>query len=360
MIVAAKIAIVLAIAITCAAVYWRRERDAVLYRPRRPDEDDVEQLVAMSYAIRLRRRSEAALICALALATVGGALYWIAPARTDLQVQERPAAGDIALPPPKPSPEPGREAEPVIASATTAQPNPVKVEGTVRAPRWWALAGLALLGAGAGFLVVGKGTVAKATGVTLASVGTLTATGTLLEFKVDSLLNIDKLPIEVSFPRTASVFAGGGLERLGELPGFGLGSAELKLEKVNAEAELDRIGETWAQRRASGRVGKLLLIGSTDRLALRRSLRSQYEANVGLARARAEAVKERLLEKTKHLPAGRQIEPHDVLVLVSGPGRTSGVALTSAERIGGVPDDRRVDVWAFWGWDEKTLPPVQR
>ena len=68
--------------------------------------------------------------------------------------------------------------------------------------------------------------------------------------------------------------------------------------------------------------------------------RRRFESNYGLARARAEAVKERLTKCTPSIGADA------LLALVAGPGTTP--ATPNADR-SGFGADRRVDVWALWG-----------
>jgi hypothetical protein len=142
-----------------------------------------------------------------------------------------------------------------------------------------------------------------------------------------------------------------GLQRLATFPNFKIGSAELDFESAGVQNEIERVKKLWAESRSDHRMDALLLIGSTDRLPLRRSLQSQFDANVGLARARADAVKSRLLEATQSLPVSDQIRESDILVLVSGPGQTPVPNPNpSVDRLPiGFSEDRKVDVWALWG-----------
>ena len=67
----------------------------------------------------------------------------------------------------------------------------------------------------------------------------------------------------------------------------------------------------------------------------------RFESNFGLAQARAEAVKTRIVQ------CG--IRESNVLAMVFGPQHTPDLTGKKPPK-DGYPDDRRVQVWALWAW----------
>jgi hypothetical protein len=195
----------------------------------------------------------------------------------------------------------------------------------------WALmaSGTAALLVGGGLLAFGRSSWTRATG-SLALLSGLTANGYLIkEVKVGDLFKVEP-NVEVRLDRLRQQLSEFGPEHLQTLSGFAPGEAAL----VPAmEAPLQEVCRRWKAHGAGPRRGLLLVIGSTDRVALGRDARGRYESNVGLARARAEQVRQRLMDC---IP-GDQLMP-----LVSGPRDTPQ---------GGEPgsaNDRSVVVWAMW------------
>jgi len=75
---------------------------------------------------------------------------------------------------------------------------------------------------------------------------------------------------------------------------------------------------------------------------------ASIDANVSLARARAESVKNALIEKCS-TTNGCAMKDDQVVVLVSGPLHTPTRELSPpATQRDGFPEDRRVDVWVIW------------
>jgi hypothetical protein len=149
-------------------------------------------------------------------------------------------------------------------------------------------------------------------------------------------------------PADKSKVAGIGPELIGSFPNFPLGSSLLDTASRDVDREMARVLERWTAARKAGRSGVLLIIGSTDRVPLSPDSRRRFDANIGLAVARAETVKSHLLDRTKDLKEIR-IRDEQVLTLVSGPRQTPESHATAA-RDHGFAQDRRVDVWAFWSW----------
>jgi hypothetical protein len=103
--------------------------------------------------------------------------------------------------------------------------------------------------------------------------------------------------------------------------------------------KLQRVCERWRTQGGTNQRGLVLVVGSTDRVALGRVALVQYESNVGLARARAEQAKIRLRQCA--------IPDNQILTLVSGPRNTPLRSGTDALAMG-FAEDRRVDIWALW------------
>ncbi|MFC0585026.1 hypothetical protein ACFFG3_10240, partial [Ralstonia solanacearum] len=133
------------------------------------------------------------------------------------------------------------------------------------------------------------------------------------------------------FKRALSEF---GPEQLGVVDDFESGRADVR---PHMGETIRAVCDKWRAHGDRGQHGLLLVIGSTDRVRLSPTSATQYESNVGLARARAEQVKARLLDCS--IPTGQMV------TMVSGPRYTpaSGVVVPSdAAR------DRSVVVWALW------------
>lgn len=112
-----------------------------------------------------------------------------------------------------------------------------------------------------------------------------------------------------------------------------------------AEAMLDKACAAWRERLAKGYDGLFLAIGTTDRLPLRAASRTRYDANTGLAQARAAMAARRLLDTCKSADDAK-LKPEQIIQIVSGPRSTPDSASGKTET--GFPEDRRVDMWAIW------------
>lgn len=106
--------------------------------------------------------------------------------------------------------------------------------------------------------------------------------------------------------------------------------------------------EEWISRRQPSTADVVVLIGSADRQALGAALQRDYESNAGLAHARAEAVRERLLAATAALPDERhRLKAQRVLLLTRGPAHTGGPLRSRSPACDdeGLREDRKVQVW---------------
>jgi len=156
-----------------------------------------------------------------------------------------------------------------------------------------------------------------------------------------------------------------GAAYLGGVANFRVGSASIDKDGFDTAAQLEdankeliKICRQWRQH-AKADAAMILIVGATDRLPLAGKMRTRYDANTGLALARAAAVRERLA----HECWTANFKIHDeknVLLLVSGPHTTPAGA--SAQERGsphGFPKDRRVDVWALVSVPAPRADPVE-
>ncbi len=204
---------------------------------------------------------------------------------------------------------------------------------------------LALVG-GALLVGLGRGPWAKGVGTAMVAFG-LTANGYVVkEIKFDDLFKfetrIDKASLELEFGKRLQAISEFGPQPLGVVEDFESGRAEVRPHMRDA---LDRMCHKWVEHGGRRQRGLLLVIGSTDRVRLARATSSQYDSNVGLARARAEEVKARLLEC--------DVPSSQLLTLTSGPRYTPPDA--SAVTAEDAAKDRSVAVWALW-----SVPAQQR
>jgi hypothetical protein len=175
--------------------------------------------------------------------------------------------------------------------------------------------------------------------------------GTLLrELKLDALLKIDKLSVPLTFRFDSRVLNAGptptmGAEPVGSIGPFPRGAETLcsKSTDTDCAQSTDTLLRNFVDRHfrggPNGRAAALiLLVGSADRQRLSGRLRSRFDSNMGLARARAEWLKEQLTTK---FPGVFGAIPF--LVLSSGPEKTRDpVSARDLEQ------DRKVEVWAHW------------
>lgn len=224
------------------------------------------------------------------------------------------------------------------------EPNPVQQGATSRYLLPATLAfiaggGLAML-VGALLLGFAPGRWAKSVGTGMVTLG-LTANGYLVKeakfgdlFKFDT--HIDKAGIELDFRNRLAELTQFGPEQLRSFDDFESGRAEIRPHMGGA---LDAICARWQAQGGRDQRGVLLIIGSTDRARLTAATSRQYESNVGLARARAEEVKTRLMEQCG-------VPPSQLVTLVSGPRHTpAGATAVSTDD---AAKDRSVAVWALW------------
>lgn len=218
----------------------------------------------------------------------------------------------------------------VISPQPAQSPSPVASASRLLVPLAL-LTGLIIV-AGLLVLLFGSPRLGRTLGaVTL--LGGLTGTGTFIhEVKIDNLLKVD---IGADVRAELKKLGPFGSEYLGYVKDFDPGRPDIKPE---TGATINAVCTTWKNRVHGENRGLLLVVGATDRVPLSPSLRRQYESNVGLAQARAEAVRRKITE------CG--VPNTEMLALVSGPRNTP----ESRTPPSGYPGDRRVDIWGLWGW----------
>jgi hypothetical protein len=207
---------------------------------------------------------------------------------------------------------------------------------------------LLILGVG---LILLRGIVPKAAGILLLLSGLNIVVVKEFKFNIDNFIGSVSFgpktpPPPVTEPQEPPRF---GAQYLGGIEKFRLGHATMDgdgLEQLDAAmTEFDKICKGW-QRRGDTENAMVLIVGATDRLPLAGANRRRYEANAGLALARASAMRNQLNDKCWTEP-NKPPDPKNVILLVSGP-RTTPDGRTGRPPQG-FPDDRRVDVWALTG-----------
>jgi hypothetical protein len=174
------------------------------------------------------------------------------------------------------------------------------------------------------------------------------------EVKVDTLFKYERNPPSGGGTTGLKPMGSLGPELLMSIQGFVKGESEfvavgdrnVKSRTPLKEAEREDIQHSvcapWQNRNPPGqRQGMLLVLGGTDTLKLAGDKGVRFESNFGLAQARAEAVKELIVQ------CG--VDENHVLAMVFGPQHTPERTRGTRDR-DGYSDDRRVQVWALWAW----------
>jgi hypothetical protein len=175
-------------------------------------------------------------------------------------------------------------------------------------------------------------------GGAIAMTASLLGSSSFSLFKIDKIENSFKANVDKLFELKLNK-GGFSPDHIIRLEGFCLSSADLRQEIAN------QIRESCGTRNLKDSHAFLLVVGATDNRPVRGG---PFESNFGLARARAERVRDILLGQNCNMPE------HNVLALVSGPRHTDTQHDNPQSRKGGTAEDRSVDVWAFW--DKPTAP----
>jgi len=117
-----------------------------------------------------------------------------------------------------------------------------------------------------------------------------------------------------------------------------------------AKIWIEGIVTKWKGREAPSATDIVILVGSADRVGLRPILRRRYDANVGLARSRAEEVSGMLAKATEKEEIAHRLTKQRIMVLVTGPRDPDYPNVSSLGSNGNCQDprlerDRKVEVW---------------
>ncbi len=124
-----------------------------------------------------------------------------------------------------------------------------------------------------------------------------------------------------------------------DLEGFGTQDG-LSDENARLARMCDRLTKQWRQ----GFDSLLLIVGSSDRQPLKGHSRNRYDANVGLASARAQSVSEALGVCAARSGLPSPGSNNSSLILVAGPRKTPEGSISPTD----LAADRHVDVIAIW------------
>lgn len=306
-------------------------------------ESGVEDLVGLRLSTQVRqaqsvrRRAYAAVILAT---LVGGVLLLIIPERETFYLEKNGAI-----------PQRSKVATEgyYVTTATDATGTPVGsqesqsegIQNPTVSVVWAAVAmgGLAVL-VGAAVLVFGPRTWVRLVGAGTLGMGLIGNGYLIKEMKFSELVkfdtHIDKVALELDFQQKLKQLSEFGPEHLAAIENFESGKAELRPEMLEP---IKKICQRWEDQGGRKQKGILLVTGATDRVPLAASIRRQYESNMGLARARAEQVRARVLECG--VPAAQ------IVTLASGP-RNTPPAVQDNQTPAGFAEDRSVVVWALW------------
>jgi hypothetical protein len=155
-------------------------------------------------------------------------------------------------------------------------------------------------------------------------------------------------PLPPAPPTPCTPDAIAGPQHIASINGFLPGSAlETDDGGVNLRSEVTRAADTWISKRNTGQHGLLLIVGSTDRVGLGSSGKARFDANIGLAQARAQEVKTQLMSVVAEKGSQALPTADELLVLASGPAHSPAIC-PGCSPTQGYPEDRRVDIWAIW------------
>ena len=277
-------------------------------------------------------------------------LFWITllvvTIRTSPQVQVTNGVNQITSPPHPQVANGGPTQMPSKDQTAAIPPGPVEPPPNVTPSLYlWALFSLAIIFL-SGLALFAYGlkpghTWAKAVGAITMTASLIGGGSSFNLFKIDKIENtlngkVDKL-FDLNLNKGG--FSPGHIIRL---EGFCSSSADLTHEITK------QIRESCGTRKLKDSHAFLLVVGATDNTRL---TGGHFESNFGLARARAERVRNILVGENCNIPE------HNVLALVSGPRHTDPQHTDHRSRRGGTAEDRSVDVWAFW--DKPTAPDSQ-
>jgi hypothetical protein len=177
----------------------------------------------------------------------------------------------------------------------------------------------------------------KAAGGAVAAAG-LTAASLLsgLHFKIENLLKMEnKVELNPSLQAAINRAGAHAPVKIGDIREFASGHADIT---DSMKGDFKKVCQAWEDHSKDG--GLLMLVGSTDRTPLKAQGRQRYESNAGLARSRAETVKVEIKGRCG-------VALQQMLTSITGPSYTPEPGKGDPPSKG-APDDRHVEVWAFW------------
>ena len=214
---------------------------------------------------------------------------------------------------------------------------------------WIFIGDALLLGALAMLFIWGKKTWAKVAALLLALGGAVTHEYVHIEIKsfeieLSGLFSHSNKPDggQGGTPASAPL----GPELLMDVQGFVKGDPNIPEKDISGKSTspaVPSVCSAWKLHNPRGEnLGLLLVVGGTDITKMTGPKGIRFESNFGLAQARAEAVKTRIVGKCG-------IKESNVLAMVFGPQHTPELTGKNPPPEG-YPEDRRVQVWALWAW----------
>ena len=233
-----------------------------------------------------------------------------------------------------------------------AQQPPSEIHTATSSALWPLVIGsIAMMAIGGVILLIAPSAWPKAVGAAMVVSGLFSNFHLANQVKFDDLVKIDikvdKPKAEFNFgkdTREGTIF---GPEHLATLDDFKSGEATLR---EHMQAGVSGICQRWAASGGNMQKGILLIVGSTDRVRLNRRTQIQYEANAGLAQARAERIKSALSKCG--VPTAQMV------TLISGPRHTTepDSTLAGPDRHGHA-EDRSVSIFALWNQNKGVSSP---
>ena len=173
------------------------------------------------------------------------------------------------------------------------------------------------------------------------------------KIELDSLFRCEGCGVNVNLGTLTKT-----IHSFGESPSFDIGTAETdkKTVCIDAQKNIEKEWDDWLARLSEDWIiiskpsDTLIIVGSADRQPLRGALAQQFGSNEGLARARAETVKHKLIDNIKIYMKNKDNVPGEsnIIVLTTGPEKTPDVTSRAPQGKQGCDDlagDRKVRLW---------------
>jgi hypothetical protein len=226
---------------------------------------------------------------------------------------------------------------------------------------WFGFASLLVI-AGSCLLIFGKGSkLAKGAGAATLAAGLLSHVYLIKDLKIDKIFDIEnKINLEADFEAYLNGRGWSGVESYPPIVPFVKGERYLADTVRGPDSAATEPRDIYLAKRFRSLCDSvtlhqraptlIMIIGTTDRSRLRGDAIRTFESNFGLARARAEWVREQwetwARDQGSGLPKECQIEAARFLTLGAGPLSTPNWHPGTSDS--DPPDDRQVDILAFW------------